>query len=296
MSSRSQFIPLLSIIGATMLMASAGVFIKLAAVPAPLMSWFRTAVPLVALTIFYLLSGHRRLGKPSALILLGSFLNAVRLLLLFAGYLFTSVSNGIMILYSWPVFATLFGALFLKERIPLRNRFLLLLAFAGIGIVYSQSGFEIESRDFIGMSMLLISSALYSLTVIVFKAASVRYDQIATTFYQNLVPALLFTPALFFWPFPTGASLAYASLYAVLIGLVAFLLFFTALKHLPASVTAHLSYLEVFGALALSVLVLGETLSWNKLVGGAMILLSVLFVSRGNQNKGGEDQKTKADI
>ncbi len=291
-------IPLLSMLGATTLLATSGIFIKLAALPAPLMAWFRTAVPVVVLLAYYLLfPGKRRPGIPSRLILGGSFVNAVRLLLFFAGYLFTSVSNGIIILYSWPAFAALFGALFLGEKIPPRNIFLLLFAFAGIFVVYSQSSFSFADSDFIGMSLLLVSAALYSLTVIIFKSVSVRYDQVGTTFYQNLLPALIFAPALLIYqPFPTGFPLFLALSYALLIGVGAFLLFFTALKHLPASLTAHLSYLEVIAALSLSVLILGEGLTWNKLVGGGMILLSVMFVSGGDKKERGEHESSKADV
>ncbi len=291
-------IPLLSMLGATMLLATSGIFIKLAALPAPLMAWFRTAVPVVVLLAYYLLfPGKRRPGRPSRMILAGSFVNAVRLLLFFAGYLFTSVSNGIIILYSWPAFAALFGALFLGEKIPPRNIFLLLFAFAGIFVVYSQSEFSFGDSDFIGMSLLLVSAALYSLTVIIFKSVSVSYDQVGTTFYQNLLPAIIFAPALFVYrPFPTGMPLFLALTYALLIGVGAFLLFFTALKHLPASLTAHLSYFEVIAALSLSVLILGDELTWNKIVGGGMILLSVMFVSGRDKKKRGENENSESYI
>jgi drug/metabolite transporter (DMT)-like permease len=294
-----KFVPFLSMLGATMLLATSGVFIKLASLPAPLMAWFRTSVPLMALVLLYLTGtlSKRGPGRPSRRILLGSFLNGVRLLLFFAGYLFTSVSNGVIILFSWPVFAALFGALFLGEKIELRNMLLLFVAFVGIFIVYSQSGFQLSDDDFIGMSLLLISSAIYAGTVIIFKSVSLRYDQVATTFYQNLVPALMFFPAVFIYrPFPTGYPLLYALIYAFFIGLIAFLLFFTALKHLSASLTAHLSYMEVVGALSLSVIILGDQLTWNKIVGGSMILFSVLFVSRRNKNIGAQDKGPETDI
>lgn len=277
---------LLAMIGATALLSSSGVLVKLADLPSPIMAWFRTCIPMTAIGAFFLISlilgsGRERLpGKPSRSLLLASGLNAVRLLFLFAGYRYTSVSSGIIIVYSWPVFAALFGAVILHERIGIQNAALLGVAFLGILLVYGEADLRLGDRNFVGMSLLLVNSLLYALSVVLFKSNSGRYKQLGITFYQNLIPVLLFTPMLpLYWDSPSLYSISIALAYGVFIGIVAFLLFFTALRHLSASMTAHLSYLELIGAMVLSVLILGESLSWNKILGGALILASVILVS-----------------
>ena len=103
----------------------------------------------------------------------------------FFAYNAISIGNAVIISYTWPVFAAIFGWLLLKEKMSLKNGLLLALAFAGIVLVYINKEFSFANKDFLGMGAMILSSAIYSLTVIIFKKESKHYSQYETVFFQN---------------------------------------------------------------------------------------------------------------
>ena len=76
------------------------------------------------------------------------------------------------------------------------------------------------------------------------------------------------------------ALLIVGSVYAFLVGLVSFSLFFYALKRLRVAKAATLAYVEVVCALILAYLFFNEIPTWNKLAGGALILTAASLVRK----------------
>jgi drug/metabolite transporter (DMT)-like permease len=102
-------------------------------------------------------------------------------------------------------------------------------------------------------------------------------------FYQNIVGAVLFIPFLIGLPTAEIDHLATGIFYGFLIGIIVFKLFFFGLKYLEASTATTLMYLEVITAVLLGHFILDEKLTWNILVGGALILTSSIYISRLNR-------------
>jgi drug/metabolite transporter (DMT)-like permease len=229
-------------------------------------------VPTAILWVFFKLKNRKIFRSIDKMMIFASSLNAVRMFFYFVGYTFTSIGNAVIILYSWPVFATIFSVLYLKEKISKRTAGLLGVAFLGIILIYSTSEISFASNDFIGMSAMLLSAAVYASTVVIFKKESHKYTQFETVFYQNVIGAFIFLPFLFVNVFPTIGQLSILTIYAILIGLVGFSLFYSALKKIKASTASFLTYNEVLSALVFGVIILGETFTWNMIVGGTLII------------------------
>ena len=68
--------------------------------------------------------------------------------------------------------------------------------------------------------------------------------------------------------------------YGAVIGLLGFLFFFSALKKINASTASHLAYFEVVGAVLFGVILFHETLTWNVVVGGLLIICSIAFLKK----------------
>ncbi len=213
--------------------------------------------------------------------LTGSVLNAIRIYFFINTYVYTGMANAVIILYSWPIFASIFGSLILKEKIPLRNKLLLLLPLAGIILIISDKPFSLGNDDFTGMSSMLLSAIIYALTVIIFKKESGRYSGYETVFFQNIAGGILFLP--FLWMIDFDLTLAKAGVvlaFGSMIGVVAFGLFFSALKKINASTVSFMSYLEVPFATTYGVLLYHEQLTWNFIIGGSMIILATLLLRK----------------
>jgi len=271
--------PYLAIIFATTIAGSSGVFIKLLNLPPTSITFFRVFVPVAILLIYFGWKKPKLFQGNYKIMLFASGLNAARLFLYFVAYLYTSIGNAVIMLYSWPIFATVFGAIILKEKVTKKTAFLIGLAFFGLIIMYINKEISFASRDFIGMSAMLLSAIIYSLTVVIFKKELKNYTKTETIFYQNLVGAVIFLPFVFInKPIPTATQFSVASLYGFLIGIVAFLLFFFALKKLKMSHYSLFTYWEVPAALIFGVIFFKEIITLNIIAGGALIIIAGLLL------------------
>ena len=71
-----------------------------------------------------------------------------------------------------------------------------------------------------------------------------------------------------------------SSFYAILVGVVGYGMFFLSLKRINASTASFLTYIEVVSAVLFGVLLFNEVLSWNEVLGGAMIILASVFLRK----------------
>ncbi|MEA2065169.1 MAG: DMT family transporter [Patescibacteria group bacterium] len=276
-----KFNPCLEVVLASVVWGSTGVFVKYLNLPPTTIAFFRLAVPTLILGAFFLFKRTKLFHSKNKLILLASSLNAIRMFFYFVGFTFTSIGNAVIILYTWPIFATILSALFLKEKISKKNIVLLFITFFGIVLIYLNKEISFANKDFIGMSSMLLSAIIYSSTVVIFKKESNNYSKFETIFYQNLVGAIVFLPFIFInYPFPTIFQISVASIYAILIGLVGFGLFFSALKQIKASTASFLSYVEVISAILFGIILFNEVLTWNIVVGGLLIISSAIFIRK----------------
>ncbi len=256
-----------------------GLFIKAMTIPASSIACIRMMVPCLLLGAWMSYSEIRFFRGNYMVMLGGSVINAVRMYLFFAAFIYTSIGNAIIVFYTWPIFGTLLGATLLKEQITRRQIALLGLAFAGIIIAYSNQKFSFENQDFIGMSAALGSAFLYALTVIIFKTETPNYTRNEIIFYQNIVGALVYIPFLILnEPTPTSMDLTLGITYGLLVGIIGYNFFFFGLKYLDASRASMLTYVEVVSAVLLGYWVLEEVLSWNMVLGGGCIILSTILL------------------
>lgn len=273
--------PSLKIVFAAMIWGTSGLCVKLLALPPTTLAFFRMAVPALITGVYLFVKKDKIIRQENRLMLVASLLNGLRMFFFFAGFTLTSIVNGVLMLYTWPIFATLFSALLLKEKVALQQWLLLLVSFTGIVLIYAEERISFHSNDFLGMSSMLVAGMVYSLTVIIFKRCSAKSTKSESLFFQNLVGGIFFLPFfLVNQPLPTVGKMGAASLYSVMIGLVAFGLFFSALKNLSASKASALAYIEVVVAFVLGIAVYGESISVTGFLGGILIVVSAFLMSK----------------
>ena len=258
-----------------------GLFVKYLNLPPTTVTFFRLAVPTVILLLFFLFKKIKLFHGNNKLILLASTLNAARVYLYTIGFTFASIGNAIIILYTWPIFTTIFSILFLKEKVSKRTFVLLFIALIGTVLIYLNKEFSFSDNNFIGMTAMLLSAVIYALTVIIFKKESEKYSKYEIIFYQNIIGSIIFIPFIFInKPLPTLFQTSVGLVYGALIGLVGFIFFFSALKKIKASTVSFLSYFEVVSAIILSVIFFQEALTWNMVAGGLLIILATTLIKK----------------
>lgn len=271
----------IAVLIAATLAGASGVFVKYMSMPATSMSAIRTGLPVFLLGLYLLLQRKPILREGYSHMLLASLINALRMYLFFIAFIYASIANVVLILYTWPISVTLFSVIFLKEQVSRKTIGLLGLAFLGILIVFSNKEFNFENNDFVGMAAALGSATLYATTVVIFKKESASYSPAEIIFYQNLLGALIFIVLFFLCdPWPSQQDVLIGSSHALLLGMVGFLFFFFALKHLPASKVSLLAYIEIVSALCFSVFLMKEPLTPNMILGGTLIIGATLLLPK----------------
>lgn len=192
----------------------------------------------------------------------------------------TAIGNVTIILYTWPIFATILSIIFLKEKVKIRTLILLVTAFVGILLVFIDKDFSFSDQDFVAMLAVLLAAFLSAVTVVMFKKGLETYSPVQTVFYQNMIGGVVYLPFLIIHaPISLKDSIVGIS-YGMTIGVVACLLFFSALRTIAPSKAFTLTYFEVVIAIILGRVFFNETLPLNAIVGGIIIISSIILLKR----------------
>jgi len=188
------------------------------------------------------------------------------------------------------VFIALLAALILKERILPARITGIAIALLGVVLVTFNTGFAL-ARD--GGSINLLGCAFSLLAALSFSLYSVIGKKILTSNDPLIVAALaLFSGAVLLNLF-TSVTVGYTDIFRagwptfllmVFLGLtmigIAYPLWFTCLKRLPASHASIYIYLTPVFAVILSLIILRERFSWLFWVGGGCILGGIIITNR----------------
>ncbi|MCK5476678.1 MAG: DMT family transporter, partial [Candidatus Aenigmarchaeota archaeon] len=186
-----------------------------------------------------------------------------------------------IIVYTWPIFATIFSTIILKEKIIKRNIYLLMLAFTGTVFIFFNQKISFGNLEFLGLMFMFATAILHAFVIVIFKGQSDKNSKYETIFYQNIIGFLMFLPFIFInKPLPNLLQTGMGIAYGTFIGLVAYIFFFSALKKIKASTASHLTYVEVVSAIIFGMIIFKESLTWNVIVGGLLIITSTYLLKR----------------
>ncbi len=195
----------------------------------------------------------------------------------------TSVASSVLFVSTHPIFVAVGGALFLGERVGARAALGIGIAIAGGALVGSS---DVSLGAWVGDLLALgggLFAAIYFLIGRRLQQRLSLVDYTAITYGTAAVLALVacwalrvrlvgFPPLTYVW----------LGLLAVGPQLLGHSTFNWALRHLPAAKVSVLILGEPVGAAILAYLVFGETLSWLRALGAAVILVGIYVSVRGS--------------
>jgi drug/metabolite transporter (DMT)-like permease len=162
----------------------------------------------------------------------------------------------------------------------------MLISFAGVGVLTLDKSAGASGAYWKGDLIVLAGSAVFAYYTILVKQVADQYDALTLNAVVFVLGAVLMLPL----GVPAVCKVAWSSLdatawlglaYMVVLGtLLPYLLFAWALTGLTASRVAAFGYLQPAIAAALGIWMLGETLGWKVVGGGALILLGVYLTER----------------
>ncbi|MGH7273292.1 MAG: DMT family transporter [Nitrospiria bacterium] len=186
----------------------------------------------------------------------------------------TRLSNAIILLYTYPIFASLYTQMMYRQGLGVSTVGAFLISFAGISLIVDPSFQDIQRGDLLAiLSGAMVGGAIFSLR------ESRRTDSAWTIFhYFNIIGMALSIPLMEFpWMLPGGSSVL------PLAGVVVFsmlgqLLMTYAYRYCTA---AEGGVLSMFGAVVgcgLGILILGEVATPGLLVGSLLVVLSGIYL------------------
>jgi len=219
-------------------------------------------------------------GKIRDIALLGVVGTSITTILLYSSYNYIGVGLATTLHFIYPVISVMICALFFGESLGAWKLIALLCSVAGIMLSSGSKGFVLSP----GIALALLSGCTYAFYIIFMDKTWIKeMDYFQLSFL--LCSVMSITSGLFGWA--TGMlnfrmpliAWAYSLIVSLLNSLGAIPLFQMGVRHVGGSTASILSTLEPITGLILSAAMIGERLSWLKVSGCALILISVLLIS-----------------
>jgi drug/metabolite transporter (DMT)-like permease len=177
--------------------------------------------------------------------------------------------------YLTPVYVTLGAALFLGERLALRRIVAVLAALIGAAIIL-RPGFRALEMGHLAM---LVAAMFFSISYLSAKKLADEIEPALVVLVLSIAVSIgLFPMALAVWVTPTTWELAILFGVALLATLGHYTMTL-ALRAAPVMVTQPATFLQLVWAVLLGIVVFGEVFDIWVVVGGAVILASVSYMS-----------------
>lgn len=187
-----------------------------------------------------------------------------------------SASLVALLLYAYPALVTLLGFFFIHEKLSKTSLIALLCATSGCVLVIGLSG----EGDSVGLALALTAAVVYSLYIIISSQVVGKRTAMASSAFIILSASLSYCVIALFKgvSLPKTGSGAMAILaIAFFSTVVAFWSFFAGLGRIGAAKASLVSTLEPLVTVLCAILFLGESLTISTLLGGLLIVGSLVL-------------------
>lgn len=188
-------------------------------------------------------------------------------------------------LFVYPVMVAVIMASFFRERVGGTTVAAIALALSGIGLLYrGGSGAALST---VGVLLVMVSSLTYAVYIVVVNQSQIRMSSLKLTFYVLLIcMSVLFvysltSPSLHLMLPPSPRAWFFACWLGLVPTVLSLVLMTVAVHEVGATPTAIMGALEPLTAVAIGVLLFGETFTPRLAVGILLILAAVTLIVLG---------------
>lgn len=266
---------------AILFISTSGVLGRYISIPPPLTIWWRCVFATLIIGLFcYFKKINLKISttKDLKLIIVSGLFFGTHWVTYFYALQLSNVAIGMLSLFTYPVITALLEPLFFKTKFNSIHIFLGLLIL--IGIYFLTPEFNFENNYTKGILFGFISSIFYSLRNILLKKKVHNYDGSMLMFYQMLVLALILWPTFFiFNANPTTNEWSAIVLLALVTTALGHTLFIRSFKNFSVSSASIMSSIQPVYGILLGIFFLHEVPSVNTIIGGILIISTVIIES-----------------
>ena len=270
--------------------SSASILIKLADAPALIIAAYRLAIAGLLLTPFALSRKRGQLralsGRDRLLSLLSGAFLSLHFLTWISSLQYTSVASSVVLVATNPIFVGLGAVWIFKERLHPLLVWGILLSVAG-GALIGYEDIQLGGRALYGDLLALLGAITHSGYLLLGQRVRKKTDTLTYIWLVYGMAALLLLLAVLGTRAPLAGYSGQTVLMIVLLALGPQLIGHTsynwALRYVSAAMVAVVILGEPVGATFLAYWILGEGISWRKVVGGALVLAGIYLAVRAEQ-------------
>ncbi|MDP3313158.1 DMT family transporter [Lutibacter sp.] len=266
---------------AVLLVSSSGVLGRFISMPPPVTIWLRCLIAAVILGVFCwyrninLKIESKRDG--TAIMLSGLFFGAHWITYFYALQL-SNVAIGMLSLFTYPVITALLEPLFFKTALNKKHVFLGVVVL--VGVYFLSPEFNFENNTTKGILFGLISAVFYVIRNILIKKKVSNYHGSMLMFYQMVIITAFLWPVLFYFETnPTSNDWQALLVLALVTTSIGHTLFVMSFKNFSVGTASIISSVQPIYGIIFGFLLLNEMPSENTLIGGFLILSTVVFES-----------------
>ena len=223
-------------------------------------------------------------GELTTMASLGALM-AVSSLTYYQSFRYMDAGIASTILFVYPVMVAVIMATFFREKVTATTITSIVLALAGIGLLYrGDAGISLSMT---GVMLVMVSSLTYAVYIVIVNQSEIRMSIVKLTFYVLLICAMClfaysFTSSDLHLMLPPSPRAWFFACWLGLVPTVLSLLFMTIAVHeVGATPTAIMGALEPLTAVAIGVMAFGESLTLRLCIGIVLILAAVLLIVAG---------------
>jgi drug/metabolite transporter (DMT)-like permease len=186
-----------------------------------------------------------------------------------------------------PIYVLMLAWLMGLEAMTWKKILGMALAFAGVVVLAGEQGFSLQGGSLTGDLITLAGSWGFAFYVVLGKKVAPRFDSLEMNTFNYLTGAALILPVavrqalVLDWRAVAWQGWAGLLFMAAFASVLAYLIYYWALKHVAASRLAAFSYLLPVLATLLGILFLGEPVTKHLLIGGGLVMAGVYMAEIG---------------
>ena len=267
--------------------STSGVLGRYISIPPAITIWWRCLFAAIILAIycrFKKVSLKIATKKELKTIVLSGFFFGAHWVTYFYSLQLSNVAIAMLSIFTYPVITALLEPLFFKIKLNLKHIALGLIVL--VGIYFLTPDLNLENDHTKGIIMGIISAVFYALRNLLLKKRIAAYDGTYLMFYQMLAILVVLWPAFFiFNAAPSMNEWQAILILALLPTAIGHTLFVRSFKNFSIASASIMSSVQPIYGILLGMLFLKEMPSYNVIIGGVLILSTVVIESIQSQKR-----------